>query len=161
VKRPAPRPEDEAARARRLALGWLGRRDHGREEMRRRLARRGFGARIVAELVEDFDARGWLDDGRFAENYARSRARRGYGPLRIRAELEGLGVAPDLVEVALEGIGADWAERAEQVRCKRFGAGLPAAWPERARQARFLEYRGFGSEHFRGLMNGRTAGDED
>jgi regulatory protein len=82
-------------------------------------------------------------DERFAEAYVRSRSERGFGPVRIRAELRERGVESGLIETALEAAEMDWDASAGQEREKRFGPQLPQAWPERARQARFLEGRGF------------------
>jgi regulatory protein len=36
-----------------------------------------------------------------------------------------------------------------EVRNRKFGPEPPADWPEKARQARFLQYRGFSSDHIR------------
>jgi recombination protein RecA len=54
----------------------------------------------------------------------------------------------ELIAGALEA-GPDFAALCRQVRTRRFGADLPAEWKERARQARFLQYRGFSSDHIR------------
>ena len=89
-----------------------------------------------------------LDDGRYAENYVAYHSERGQGPLRIAADLRALGVAGDLIEAAL-GSGPDWRELAQDVRMRKFGAELPDDWTEKTRQARFLQYRGFSSDHIR------------
>jgi regulatory protein len=97
-------------------------------------------------------AEGLQSDARFAENYARQRADKGFGPLRIGLELRQRGV-----EVPADGLGDEasgWAERAARVRSRRFGKGRPGDLRERARQARFLEYRGFTAEQIRQSLNG-------
>jgi regulatory protein len=35
------------------------------------------------------------------------------------------------------------------VRRAKFGLQIPTSWVQRARQARFLQYRGFSSDHIR------------
>jgi regulatory protein len=45
--------------------------------------------------------------------------------------------------------GQDWRARAFEVRIRKFGPEAPEDWAERARQARFLQYRGFSSDHIR------------
>jgi regulatory protein len=35
------------------------------------------------------------------------------------------------------------------VRTAKFGRQPPASWADKARQARFLQYRGFSSDHIR------------
>ena len=54
----------------------------------------------------------------------------------------------DLVEVALAE-GPDWRALVTEVRNRKFGPEPPPDWPEKARQARFLQYRGFSSDHIR------------
>ncbi len=97
---------------------------------------------------------GWVSDSRFAEEFVRDRLSRGFGPLRIRAELKERGVSEDLAASWLEEDAVDWYAQAERTRCKRFGTELPAGLRERARQARFLQYRGFSSEQIRAVLAG-------
>jgi regulatory protein len=54
-------------------------------------------------------------------------------------------VAADVIEAALAG--PDWRALAREVRVRKFGTTEPPGWRERARQARFLQYRGFSSDH--------------
>ncbi|HEX4674397.1 MAG TPA: regulatory protein RecX, partial [Steroidobacteraceae bacterium] len=62
--------------------------------------------------------------------------------------LRSMGVAADLIEAAL-ATGPDWRELARAIRVRKFGAEPPEEWTERTRQARFLQYRGFSSDHIR------------
>jgi regulatory protein len=98
----------------------------------------------IGELLEERA----LDDARYAGNYVSYSAARGQGPLRIAAELKALEVPSDLIDAALSG-GPDWKALAVEVRNRKFGPEPPADWPEKARQARFLQYRGFSSDHIR------------
>jgi len=64
---------------------------------------------VLDRLLE----RGWLDDRRFARDFARARARRRYGRYRIARELRQKGVAEELAEEALaEVFPAEEDERA-------------------------------------------------
>ena len=101
-------------------------------------------ARVIADLVRER----LLNDARFAERYVASRAERGQGPLRIAADLASLGASRELIEAAV-GSGPDWRALAGTVRRRKFGAAPPDSWAEKARQARFLQYRGFSSDHIR------------
>jgi regulatory protein len=103
---------------------------------------------VVSAVVADLVGERALDDGRYAENYVAYHAGRGQGPLRIGADLRALGVAADLIEAALAS-GPDWRQLARDVRLRKFGAESPEDWTERTRQARFLQYRGFSSDHIR------------
>ncbi|MBV8145847.1 MAG: regulatory protein RecX, partial [Gammaproteobacteria bacterium] len=89
-----------------------------------------------------------LDDARCAENYVAYHAGRGHGPVRIAAELRRRGLADELIAAALQS-GPDWKALARKVCRAKFGAQPAATWAQRARQARFLQYRGFSSDHIR------------
>jgi regulatory protein len=136
------------AAARGVAIRLLARRDFASGELRARLERKGVepavAAGVIAELVEERA----LDDARYVKNYVSYHADRGEGPLKIAAALKALGLPADLVDNALAE-GPDWRSRARQVRVRRFGPEVPPQWREKARQARFLQYRGFSSDHIR------------
>jgi regulatory protein len=140
-------PSDPAA-ARQAAIALLAKRDYASGELRARLERKGFNAQIVASTIAELAEERALDDARYAENYVRYCTARGQGPLRIAAELRALELSADLIEAALAG-GPDWRALAGEVRNRKFGPEPPAGWPEKARQARFLQYRGFSSDHIR------------
>ncbi|MFI4878440.1 MAG: regulatory protein RecX [Steroidobacterales bacterium] len=142
----AQRTDPEAARA--AAVSLLARRDLASGELRARLAARGFAPDAAQEAVQGLVREGVVNDERYARNYVAYHARRGQGPVRISLLLRGLGVDAALTEAALAD-GPDWAALARQVRQGRFGARPPADWREKARQGRFLQYRGFSSDHIR------------
>lgn len=98
---------------------------------------------------------GLLSDGRFAESFVRSRVEKGYGPVRIRHELQQRAIEDAVIVESLERYASEWFSRAATARRKRFGALLPEDVKERARQSRFLHYRGFTSDQVRTLMDAR------
>jgi regulatory protein len=136
------------AAAHSAAVALLARRDHASAELRERLAGQGFEPRAVAEALAALAAQGTLDDARYAQNYVAYHAARGRGPIRIGAELRARGLPPELIEGALGG-GPDWPALARDLRARHFGRAAPGSWREKARQARFLQYRGFSSDHIR------------
>jgi len=139
-----------AATVEAAAVRLLARREHSRAELARKLDERGVPAELAAETLDSLAARRLQSDARYAEALITSRAGRGQGPVRIRRELAERGVAPAIVDDALDGAGQDWFELARQVRRRRFGAGgAPTEWEARVRQSRFLEYRGFSSDQIR------------
>lgn len=146
--------EDAFDRALSSATAWLARRDHGSAELATRLERRGFGAAVVARVLEALQARGYLNDERYAREFVRVHVARGQGPLRIRYELVGLGLDAGLAQTALQQIDeADgWGALARRARQQRFGAVLPTEPLERARQMRFLQSRGFSHDHIRAAL---------
>jgi regulatory protein len=74
----------------------LGRREHARAELERKLARRTDAATARRAAQELVDA-GLLDDQRFAERLASHRLEQGWGPARITLDLARAGVDPATV----------------------------------------------------------------
>lgn len=87
---------------------------------------------------------GWLNESRFTEAYTRSRASRGYGPIRIRQELLQRGVPDEIIDETLYSLpDINWQELGDAVRVKKFGEKKPTQYIERMKQLKFLHYRGF------------------
>ena len=152
-----PRAEDGEAEGYQesyaAALRLLARREHSQLELRHKLLARNFTETAVESVVERLVDSGLLSDQRFAEVYARSRFERGYGPLRIRAELDERGVGAGLAERTLAELSCCWVESAHRQRSKRFGRRLPGDFRERAKQMRFLRQRGFTSDQIQAVFS--------
>ena len=141
--------EDRSAdpvQARKKAMDYLARREHGRAELVTKLEKAGFEPEISQETVARLVEEGLQSDVRFAEAHIASRIRQGKGPVRIRAELAERGMSASAIENGLEESGADWYQLAREVRARKFGEALPAEFPDKAKQMRFLAYRGFDSD---------------
>jgi regulatory protein len=85
-------------------------------------------------------------DDRFAEAYLYSRARRLYGPLRIKAELRERGISDTVIAASLKASDIDWHANLRQLLETRFRAGPAADFKEKAKRLRFLQYRGFSAD---------------
>lgn len=133
------------------AVALLARRDFASGELREKLEEQGYDRATVAEAVTDLVEGRVLDDARYAENFVGYHADRGQGPIRIAADLKALGLDAELIDAALEA-GPDWRARAREVRIRRFGIPEPKTWVEKGKQARFLQYRGFSSDHIRAAL---------
>ena len=143
--------------ARKKAMDYLARREHGRTELINKLAKFGFEAIVaddaVAQLVDD----GLQSDQRFVEAFVRSRINQGKGPAKIRADLREKGVNDNVVAEGLQEAAQNWYDLALEVRRKKFGAGQPDDFKEKARQMRFLQSRGFEPDHIQVAV---SAGDD-
>jgi regulatory protein len=137
-------------------VALLARRDFASQEMRGKLEGKGYAPAAVAVVIAELGRAGLLNDERYAQNFVTYRAGHGQGPVRIAVELRRLGLAAESIDAALAG-GPDWCALARKVRRAKFGPEPPASWPQRARQARFLQYRGFSSDHIRSA----TGADSD
>ncbi|MFM8845210.1 MAG: regulatory protein RecX [Gammaproteobacteria bacterium] len=142
---------DPLESARRAALVLLGRRDFASFELRNKLLAKGHSAAVVDDTLAALRTERLLDDGRFLDNFVRAHAGRGQGPARIRQELRQLGFTAEPITSALE-TGPDFLTLCREVRVRKFGARPPSNWAEKGKQARFLQYRGFSSDHIRLAM---------
>ena len=141
----------DANDARLAAVALLARRDFASGELAARLGDDGYPEAAITPVIADLTAERILDDARFASQYVAYHAQRGQGPRRIAMELAKRGIDPPHIEAALAA-GPDWAARAREVRTRRFGLTPPESWAEKAKQGRFLQYRGFSSDHIRSAL---------
>ena len=108
----------------------------------------------IEAVLDEFEARGWLSDERFAEALVRRRSER-YGMRKIADELERAGV--DSKESAKHH-GAQKEtqfQRAFDLWSRKYGV-RPQDQKEKARQYQFLASKGFGSEVVAKVIGGQT-----
>jgi len=137
------------------ALRYLSQREHSRSELERKLARHAEDPGEVARVLDELQARGFIDHARVAESVVHRKAGK-LGALRIRQELQAMGVEPALVQAALAKLRDSELDRAREVWQRRFGQA-PADANEGAKQARFLAARGFSGEVISRVLKGRAA----
>jgi regulatory protein len=133
------------------ALAYLARREHSRHELSHKLRHAGHPQEDIGTLLDEFQARNWLSDQRFAESYVADHRARS-GPLKLAFELRQRGVDEGLIEAVLAETRDSELELAHEVWRKKFGTP-PATVQEKGRQMRFMQSRGFGPEIFRRLLN--------
>lgn len=150
-RNPSNKPESRSARE--VALGLLARREHAREELRQKLLRRGFDASEVVTLLASLSVERLQSDARFAESYVHTRASRGFGPIRIRMELEQRGIAEALIDEHLDERAEHWRDLLYAQYRKRYGNRSINEHGERARRGRFLQQRGFPLETIARLLD--------
>lgn len=98
-------------RARERALRLLMYRERSASELETRLVDDGYDAHVAHELVRGLAVTGLVDDGRFAENYARVLVlSRGYGRSRAMRELLAKGLPHELAAATLEAYAPEDAE---------------------------------------------------
>jgi regulatory protein len=101
---------------------------------------------VVEGVLADLRALGYLDDSALACALAERRLASGWGPLRVRADLERLEIEGD---AARAGLAA--AEAGERVAADRL-LGLRGASTDVRRAASLLARRGFGEDVIAGLL---------
>ncbi|WPL15987.1 Regulatory protein RecX [Thiorhodovibrio winogradskyi] len=148
----APTTGEPAVELRNRALRLLGRREHSRLELERKLRGHDGPSPAIDLVLDELEQEGLLHEDRFVEAYVSERFDKGFGPLRIRSELQTRGIGEALIdrhariddETCFELLcraDSHWmnlnqrpcADEPEAAACRR----------ETARRARFLESRGF------------------
>ena len=136
------------------AMDYLSRREHATQELfQKLLAKQEYEADEISEVLSRLAEQGLLSDERFTEAFINQRLNRGSGPLKIRAELRQKGVSDAMIETFLNQHNGSWPESALAVRIKKYGLERPIDLKETARQTRFLQSRGYSSEHIRYAMS--------
>jgi regulatory protein len=109
--RSAPRKFETEEELYTAALRALMRRAHSIHEMRDYLTRRADDADLVSRVVAKLRERAYLDDARYALDYARSHAQsRRQGRFRIARELRSRGVPDRYIEAAVDAVFAETDE---------------------------------------------------
>lgn len=146
LHRVQPDADHELAPASDVAMRLLAAREHSRYELARKLRTRGYHDDAIDEALGRLQSEGLLSDERFARSLIEQRVRKGYGPLRIRADLAEKGVSSELAGSALEQAGVDWQEALQTVAARRFGNDDESLdHRAMARRGRQLTQRGFPS----------------
>lgn len=107
----------------------------------------------IEAVLDDFEARGWLSDQRFAEALVRRRSER-FGTRKIQDELAQAGVDSAKTIDLLKNLKETEYQRAHELWLRKFGA-LAIEQKERARQYRFLASKGFSSDVVSKVVAGR------
>lgn len=149
---PGAESPDTTAEIERRAVRLLATREHGRAELQRKLVARGCSGEDVEPVLDDLERRGLLSERRYVESYIAGRRRKGYGPLRIQAELRERGVEPGDFADELAPDAEQWWTSMVEAAERRFGTGPAGDRREQGRRARFLEQRGFSPEMIRRLL---------
>ena len=133
-------------------MNFLARREHSLRELRQKLARRYPDAELVEAQLRRLVEEKLQSDQRFAENFLRHRAYRGFGPMKIKSDMRQRGLSDDDVALSFKESDIDWAVRAEEVYLKKFGNLAATEIKEKSRRARFMQYRGFDQDHYLHLL---------
>ncbi|MGP3590846.1 recombination regulator RecX [Vagococcus sp. WN89Y] len=140
-------------RLRDRAMRILAMRDHSEQELRRKLVALVPGKNGMEKLdITDEELEqviSWclehhfLDDARFVRQFIASRARKGYGPARIRQELNQKGIERQVSENAMRECDIDWSANAREQALRKYGEPLPTEFTAKVKVQRFLLYRGY------------------
>ncbi len=125
------------------ALRLLTNREHSRAELYRKLQNRFADSILIGSTLDGLEEQGYLSDERFAEEYVYGRRRKGYGPLRITAELRERGISKEIISRYIGDQDDGWYQLMQQAAAAKFGVTAISDPGSQQKTARFLEYRGF------------------
>ncbi len=118
-------------------------REHSRAELRRKLQTRFPDSPEIEQVLDALEQCNYLSDERFVAEYLQSRVRKGYGPLRIKAELQERGIAKDMIAQYLSEYDDQWYQLMQAAASGKLGGAAKLEQKNHQKIARFLEYRGF------------------
>jgi regulatory protein len=136
------------------ALRALAGRDHSRVELERKLGSFEEESGQLAKVLDELQAKGFLDEQRAADSLAHRRGQK-LGTARVVQEMRARGIEADAIENATQHLKVTEIERAREVWRKKFGSPAQDA-AERGKQMRFLITRGFSSEIIRRIVSGAS-----
>lgn len=131
----------------------LARREHSQRELLDKLNLRGFERDEVAPVIADLAEQNWQNDDRFAECYVRQRIANGYGPMRIRYELQQRGITEIDLDAQAELQGG-WQNLALDAYLGKYDGETSLPANEWLKRSRFLQQRGFSGEMIKRVMVG-------
>lgn len=124
----------------------LARREHGAHELANKLAQKEYPELEIQEALLKCQRLGLQSDSRFVDNVCRARIRQGYGPIRMRQELQSLQIDRDLIESVLQKEQDNWLMYAIEVRKKKYKDQSELSYAGLQKQKQFLLYRGFSTD---------------
>ncbi len=128
------------------AVRLLSTREHGAHELVSKLTTKGYEAEAIEGAILECQRLGLQSDSRFVEHVCRVRIRQGYGPVRIRRELQSLHIESELIEDILGQEKENWLSHAIGVWKKKYKKQEDYSYDEIQKQKQFLLYRGFSTD---------------
>lgn len=135
------------------AVRLLTRREHGAFELANKLALKGYPTSAIQDALHECQHLGLQSDSRFVENVCRTRICQGYGPQRIRQELQNLRVDVELIDTVLQQEDDNWLAYAIGVWKKKYKEQDELSYIALQKQKKFLLYRGFSTDTIAKVFN--------
>ena len=125
------------------SLDLISRREHSRKELKNKLLLRFQSHDLIRTVLDKLQTNNLINELRFAEGYARSRKRKGFGPKKILYELSAKGVKDSVSNQVILDEG-NWDKVAKAAFTKKFKNGPSEEMKQKLKQKNFLQNRGFG-----------------
>jgi len=155
--------QDDIEKARKSAIGLIGRRPRSMAEIERSLQKKEFDDRIIEQVIDRLAAVDLLNDAAFASYWVEQRETfRPRSKLALRQELQQKGVSRTVIDTVLNKVD-------EELAAWRVGQKQAARWAYlsekefRVKLGRFLQRRGFPYDVIKSTINDiwRALNDEE
>lgn len=153
-------PKQQAPSLMGRALRYLSRREHSRQELRKKLLPYAESDIELDELMIKLEAQSWLSDERFAESLVRRKSER-YGSLKIVDELKQQGIEGDSLLEIKERLKISDATRAWELWQQKFDSMVTKDPKEKSKQMRYLVSKGFPLSVVTRIVDGRFSPSEE
>ena len=153
-------PKQQAPSLMGRALRYLSRREHSRQELRKKLLPYAESDIELDELMTKLEAQSWLSDERFAESLVRRKSER-YGSLKIVDELKQQGIEGDSLIEIKERLKISDATRAWELWQRKFDSMVTKDPKEKSKQMRYLVSKGFPLSVVTRIVDGRFSPSEE
>ena len=153
-------PKQQAPSLMGRALRYLSRREHSRQELRKKLLPYAESDIELDELMIKLEAQSWLSDERFAESLVRRKSER-YGSLKIVDELKQQGIEGDSLIEIKERLKISDATRAWELWQRKFDSMVTKDPKEKSKQMRYLVSKGFPLSVVTKIVDGRFSLSEE
>jgi len=137
---------------RECALDLLARREHSQLELKQKLIAKGYAANDVEPLLAQLIQDSLQSDERYTEAYVRMRVAAGFGPRRIKMELQRRGISDSLIETHMSQSEEFWWQMLSSVWQKKYATKRILSAKAYAKELRFLTQRGFEPEQIHKLL---------
>jgi regulatory protein len=134
------------------AMNMLAMREHSRFELAQKLGKKSEDNVLIVQVLNRLEKDNLLNDQRFALMFIRSKANSGFGPYKIKQELQAKHVGKILIAEALVELDIDWFKNATELYLKRVAQVTDIDIKEKHKQSRYLQNRGFSSEIARDVV---------
>tara|TARA_B100001027_G_scaffold34367_1_gene21046 strand:- start:854 stop:1303 length:450 start_codon:yes stop_codon:yes gene_type:complete len=101
-------------------MNALSRREHSEKEIYLKFVNLVSSKDILLEEILKLKEEGLISNQRYAEAYIRSRFHSGFGPVRIKYELEKKGVIKTIIKTAFQETDLDWDDKLKSELKKKY-----------------------------------------
>ena len=132
-------------------MNALSRREHSEKEIYLKFVNLVNSKDILLEEILKLKEEGLISNQRYAEAYIRSRFHSGFGPVRIKYELEKKGVIKTIIKTAFQETDLDWDDKLKSEFKKKYESNDMKSSNDN-KISKFFLYRGFDLEKISKLI---------